>query len=271
VNPPSGEWSLPTQAVPYVEPSVPPPGGNSGRNGAAHSVPDDAAADSGGTLSAIGSKLTAAGAAAVAAATSAATTAREAVSGLGSSSAGGTGTGSAASNAFGATAYPSTGVPGGYGAPGPVGSPGMAGTTSAQATATSRRSATSKSGRAKSTSRQPRKARLTLSHINVYSVFKLSCVLAIALFFVWLIMVGVLYGVLDVAGVFTKINDTVGKISGGDNPKPVVTGSLVFGSAIIIGAVYIVLFIALSTIGSMVYNLCADLVGGVELTLSERE
>jgi hypothetical protein len=119
--------------------------------------------------------------------------------------------------------------------------------------------------------RQPRKARLTLSHINVYSVFKFSCVLAIALFFVWLIMVGVLYGLLDVAGVLTKVNDAVRRISGNDNAKDVVTGSLVFGSAIIIGAVNIILFIAISTIGSMVYNLCSDLVGGAEVTLSERE
>jgi hypothetical protein len=105
----------------------------------------------------------------------------------------------------------------------------------------------------------------------VYSVFKFSCVLAIALFFVWLIMVGVLYGVLDVAGVLTQINNAVARISGTANQKDVVTGSIVFGAAIIIGAVYIVLFIAISTIGSMIYNLCADLVGGVEVTLSERE
>jgi Transmembrane domain of unknown function (DUF3566) len=130
------------------------------------------------------------------------------------------------------------------------------------------RSGRSRSGRG---SRQPRRARLTLSHINVYSVFKFSCVLAIALFFVWLIMVGVLYGVLDVAGVFTKVNDTVQTISGDSKTGDVVTGSLVFGAAIIIGAVNIVLFIALSTIGAMVYNLCADLVGGAEVTLSERE
>ena len=119
--------------------------------------------------------------------------------------------------------------------------------------------------------RQPRRARLTLSHINVYSVFKFSCVLAIALFFVWLIMVGVLYGVLDVAGVFSKVNETVHTITGDGKSNDVVTGSLVFGAAIIIGAVNIVLFIALSTIGAMIYNLCADLVGGAEVTLSERE
>jgi Transmembrane domain of unknown function (DUF3566) len=120
-------------------------------------------------------------------------------------------------------------------------------------------------------SRQPRRARLTLSHINVYSVFKFSCVLAIALFFVWLIMVGVLYGVLDFAGVFGKVNETVHTITGDGKTNDVVTGSLVFGGAIIIGAVNIVLFIALSTIGAMIYNLCADLVGGAEVTLSERE
>jgi hypothetical protein len=119
--------------------------------------------------------------------------------------------------------------------------------------------------------RQPRRARLTLSHINVYSVFKFSCVLAIALFFVWLIMIGVLYGVLDVSGVFDKVNESVHTISGDNKSGDIITGSLVFGGAIIIGAVNIVLFIALSTVGAMIYNLCADLVGGVEVTLSERE
>jgi hypothetical protein len=143
----------------------------------------------------------------------------------------------------------------------------MAGTPRAAASGRDGRS----SRAARSTSRQPRKARLTLSHLNVYSIFKFSCVLAIALFFAWLIMIGVLYGILDVAGVLKQVNSAINRISGTQNPKDVVTGSIVFGAAIIIGAVYIVLFIAISTIGSMIYNLCADLVGGVEVTLSERE
>ena len=148
-----------------------------------------------------------------------------------------------------------------------------AATTAKEAMKTAASEAENRAGRSRTGRgyRQPRRARLTLSHINVYSVFKFSCVLAIALFFVWLIMVGVLYGVLDVAGVFDKVNDAVQTISGDDKSGDVITGSLVFGGAIIIGAVNIVLFIALSTIGAMVYNLCADLVGGVEVTLSERE
>ena len=43
-----------------------------------------------------------------------------------------------------------------------------------------------------------------------------------------------------------------------------------FGGAAIIGVINIVLFIALTTIGAVIYNLCADLVGGIEITLSER-
>ena len=117
--------------------------------------------------------------------------------------------------------------------------------------------------------RGPRRARLQLRHINPWTVLKFSCVLSIALFFVWLIVVGVLFGILDGAGIIGKINDTVTTIQGG-NAKAPVTAGIVFGGAAIIGVVNVVLFIALSTIGSLVYNLCADLVGGIEITLSER-
>ena len=117
--------------------------------------------------------------------------------------------------------------------------------------------------------RGPRRARLQLRHINPWTVLKFSCVLSIALFFVWLIVVGVLYGVLDGAGVIQKVNDTVVKING-TGSKPPITANIVFGGAAIIGVVNIVLLIALSTVGSIVYNLCADLVGGIEITLSER-
>lgn len=118
-------------------------------------------------------------------------------------------------------------------------------------------------------SRGPRRARLQLRHINPWTVLRFSCVLAIALFFVWLIVIGVLYGVLDAAGAIGQLNDSIVTIKGPGSKAPITAG-IVFGSAAIIGAVNIVLFIALSTIGSVVYNLCADLVGGIEFTLSER-
>ncbi|HZC70373.1 MAG TPA: DUF3566 domain-containing protein [Jatrophihabitans sp.] len=116
--------------------------------------------------------------------------------------------------------------------------------------------------------RGPRRARLQLRHINPWTVLKFSCVLSIALFFVWLIVIGVLFGVLDGAGVIDKINTAYTDIQPGSAAP--VRASIVFGGAAIIGVINIVLFIALTTVGAVVYNLCADLVGGIEITLSER-
>jgi hypothetical protein len=117
--------------------------------------------------------------------------------------------------------------------------------------------------------RGPRRARLQLRHISPLTVLKFSAVLAVALFFVWLIIVGILYGVLDASGVVNKVNDTVTTINGSGSKAPITAG-IVFGGAAIVGVINIVLFVALTTVGSIIYNLCADLVGGVEITLSER-
>ena len=150
----------------------------------------------------------------------------------------------------------------------PAAAPASAPTTRTK-TATGNGRGAGTSQRARTTrSRGPRRARLQLRHINPWTVLKFSCVLSIALFFVWLIVVGVLFGVLDAAGIIGKINDTVVTLQGQGGPP--VTAGVVFGGAAIIGVVNIVLFIALTTVGSIVYNLCADLVGGIEITLSER-
>jgi hypothetical protein len=121
--------------------------------------------------------------------------------------------------------------------------------------------------------RGPRRASLQVKRVDPWSVLKLALVLSVALFFVWLVAVGVLYGVLNGMGVWDKINNTAndllqGNEAGGD---PLISAGRVFGVAAIIGAVNIVLFTALATVGSFVYNVSADLAGGLELTLSERE
>ena len=130
-------------------------------------------------------------------------------------------------------------------------------------------------GRGTSKSRGPRRARLQLRHIDTWSALKISLVLSIALFFIWMVAVGVLYGVLSALGVFDTLNDLFGQLgsaSGSDGGGgDVVTPGVVFGGAAVIGAINIVLMTALCTVGTFIYNLCSDLVGGLELTLSERD
>jgi hypothetical protein len=129
-------------------------------------------------------------------------------------------------------------------------------------------------GRGSAKSRGPRRARLQLRHIDTWSALKISLVLSIALFFIWMVAVGVLYGVLSALGVFDTLNDLFGQLgsaSGSSSGGDVVTPGVVFGGAAVIGAINIVLMTALCTVGTFIYNLCSDLVGGLELTLSERD
>jgi hypothetical protein len=125
-------------------------------------------------------------------------------------------------------------------------------------------------GRVGAPPRPARRARLLVRHIDPWSTLKFSLVLAVALFFVWLVAVGVLYGVLDGMGVFDKINGLYDEVSGSSGQR-IITPGLVLGTATLVGAVNIVLMTALTTIGSFVYNICSDLVGGIEVTLAERD
>ena len=126
----------------------------------------------------------------------------------------------------------------------------------------------------KAAGRGPRRARLQLRHIDIWSAFKISLVLSIALFFIWMVAVGILYGVLSGLGVFKTLNDLFGQLgsaSGSGGSKDVITPGIVFGGAAVIGAINVILMTALCTVGTFIYNLCSDLVGGLELTLSERD
>jgi hypothetical protein len=121
--------------------------------------------------------------------------------------------------------------------------------------------------------RGPRRANLQVKRVDPWSVLKLSLVLGVALFFVWLVAVGVLYMVLDGMGVWDNLNGTYNSLVANDgaDDELLITAGTVFGAAAIVGAVNIVLISALTTVGAFVYNVCAGLTGGLELTLSERE
>ncbi|GAB3286552.1 DUF3566 domain-containing protein [Parasphingorhabdus pacifica] len=122
-------------------------------------------------------------------------------------------------------------------------------------------------------SRGPRRASLQIKRLDPWSVLKLALVLSVALFFVWMIAVAVLYGVLDGMGVWDQLNGTFSDLTQPQNTAsdPIISAGRVFGVASIVGAINIVLFTALATVAAFIYNVAADFAGGVEVTLSERE
>ncbi|MEV6342083.1 DUF3566 domain-containing protein [Actinoplanes sp. NPDC051851] len=126
--------------------------------------------------------------------------------------------------------------------------------------------------------RGPRRARLNLKRIDPWSVMKFSFAVSIVLFIVVVVATSVLYLALDTMGVWGSINSSLKELvnaSGGSETGSSggfqITAWGVIGTSMLIGAVNVVLFTALATLSAFIYNVCADLVGGIELTLAERD
>ncbi|MGN9908056.1 DUF3566 domain-containing protein [Phytohabitans sp. LJ34] len=128
---------------------------------------------------------------------------------------------------------------------------------------------------ASAASRGPRRAKLNVKRIDPWSVMKFSFAVSLVLFIVVIVATSVLYLALDAMGVFESVNssltDLVSAGGGDDGSTFRITAKGVIGTSALIGAVNVVLFTALATLGAFIYNVCADLVGGVELTLAERD
>lgn len=119
----------------------------------------------------------------------------------------------------------------------------------------------------------PVRASMQIRRIDPWSTLKVSLVLSSALFFVWMIAVAFLYLVLGGMGVWSKLNSNVGDLltSNSGTGGELVSSGTIFGGAALIGLVNIVLLTAMATAGAFIYNLTTDLVGGVEVTLADRD
>jgi hypothetical protein len=121
--------------------------------------------------------------------------------------------------------------------------------------------------------RGPVRASMQIRRIDPWSTLKVSLLLSVALFFVWMIAVAFLYLVLGGMGVWAKLNSNVGDLlnnTSGSSGELVSSGTI-FGGAVLIGLVNIVLLTAMATIAAFVYNLTTDLIGGIEVTLADRD
>jgi hypothetical protein len=123
-------------------------------------------------------------------------------------------------------------------------------------------------------SRGPRRARLRLTRVDPWSVMKSAFLLAIAFGVVTVVAVAMVWTVLDQAGVWTSINDTVKESIGGPETadfdiENYLGTSRVLGFTMLVAAVDVVLLTAVATLGAFLYNMSASLLGGIEVTLAE--
>ncbi|MFZ4497214.1 MAG: DUF3566 domain-containing protein [Candidatus Nanopelagicales bacterium] len=120
----------------------------------------------------------------------------------------------------------------------------------------------------------PRRARLYVSRIDPWSIFKAAFMLALALGIVIVVAVAMLWWVLDYAGVFvtvsSSINDVVGSATANFDLVSLLDFSRVMGVAVVVAAVEVVLVSITATLFAFIYNLSVGLTGGVEVVLTDQ-
>jgi hypothetical protein len=120
--------------------------------------------------------------------------------------------------------------------------------------------------------RGPRRARLVVKHIDPWTVMKMSFIVSLVILVVVVVASGIIYAVLGKMGVWDQINDLVNEVSPTTTSPALhnpLSGSRVVGITALVGGVNVVLLTALATLGAAVYNLVSDLVGGIEVTLTD--
>jgi hypothetical protein len=122
--------------------------------------------------------------------------------------------------------------------------------------------------------RGPRRAKLVLRRVDPWSVLKFSILFSVCLLIIWVVAISSLFSLLRTMHVFDNINSVLASATSDPTSKGIhidPTSHQVTEWAAILGAVNALLFTALATLGAFAYNLVSMLVGGIEVTLAERD
>jgi hypothetical protein len=126
-----------------------------------------------------------------------------------------------------------------------------------------------------------RRIRVQIRRVNPWSVLKFSLVFYVCLLLVVLVGMVILYAILSSLGIIDTFEELLTSIwgpGGGDiaiGPNDAVTPfqinpAYLFRVLFLIGTISTALWAAFTMFIALLYNLIADLVGGIEVTLVER-
>ncbi|PWJ55753.1 Transmembrane protein of unknown function [Quadrisphaera granulorum] len=118
----------------------------------------------------------------------------------------------------------------------------------------------------------PRRVRLSLSRVSLWSVARLAFLLSVALGIIAVVAVTVLWSILNGMGVFAQLDSVISDVVGSESNFRVadlLSLSRVLSVTVFLAVVDVVLLTLLSTLSALLYNLASGLVGGVRLTLSD--
>lgn len=133
--------------------------------------------------------------------------------------------------------------------------------------------ATSPAAAASAASTSGRQARLRLTHVEPWSVTRLAFVVSVALMIVSVVAVTIFWVVLDLTGIWDQLNGTVTNVLSDSEGSFDLTDYLglgrLVGLTLVFSAINVVLMTAIATIAAHLYNLAAQLLGGIEVTFTD--
>lgn len=116
-----------------------------------------------------------------------------------------------------------------------------------------------------------RRVRLLVSRVDPWSVMKLAFLLSVSLGIILVVAVAILWSVLNGMGVWNQLNTITSEITDSEqfDIATFVSLSRVVAGATVVAVANVVLMTAMATLGAVIYNITAQLVGGLQVTLSD--
>ena len=123
-----------------------------------------------------------------------------------------------------------------------------------------------------------RKTRVMVKRVGPWSVFKFSLLFYFCVMIIVLVALTILYNILSAVGVIDAIAESIdtllyqkASIPGQETQQIFfINGGWLFSRAFAVGLVMVVFWSLVKLLVTFMYNLISDLVGGLEVTLTER-
>jgi Transmembrane domain of unknown function (DUF3566) len=113
-----------------------------------------------------------------------------------------------------------------------------------------------------------RRVRVVVRRVNPWSVLKFALIFYFCLMLVVLLGLGILYAVLNSLGIIDTTEQLLSEVGFPQDFQ--INAGYIFRTLFLIGLISTALWAALTVFVAFLYNLISDLVGGIEVTLTER-
>ena len=122
--------------------------------------------------------------------------------------------------------------------------------------------------RRRSRSKRSRQARVTIRKVGPWSVLKFSLLFYLCVVAVIMGALMILYGVLGAIGALDSVTRLIRDLFADQTFE--IHGDWLFTRGVAIGIAMVILWSLVNVFVAFLYNLISDIVGGIEVTLSER-